>query len=66
MSKSAALETTDGLLIVSEDRKTLKELHADTRTALAHQAAFASRFTGLSLDYCAKMVLRRAAKRLQG
>ena len=65
MSNVATVETNDGLLLVAEDRKTVDALHASARRELARQAVAASNFTGLSVEYCAKMVLYRMAMRMK-
>jgi|GEM_PF-6703213 len=66
MTKQAtAIDRKNGILLVAKDRKSVETMHGWTGRELGRQAALASQFTGLSLGYCMKMVLYRAAERIK-
>jgi hypothetical protein len=62
--KAAMRKHNNDLLIASETKEAVKGLHEYARMGLASEAAYAHKFTGLSLDYCVRMVMHRAARRV--
>jgi len=64
MSTLAAIPKDSGLMIAAKDKKHLDSAMSMATQELARQAAVVSLKTGLSVGYCAKIVLHRLNRRM--
>lgn len=62
--KAAAIPTDKGMMIVAKDEKSLGKFMDAAKRELAKQAIAASKYTGLSVEFCSEMVLHRMMRRV--